>query len=178
MFRRDDWYARLGFGKEIFEPELEERGLPNCPGAFPGICDTAVPKWIGNEILSTASSAPKFVYWVTLNSHIPVPAHVNLPADGICKSRADLQGSNALCSWFRLVRAVHESVQQLALEPTGRPTIFVVVGDHAPPFANPRNRVRFSETRVPFVILVPKALSRASRPVLRRFERSPGGEAN
>ncbi len=175
MFRRDDWYARLGFGKQIFEPQLEERGLPACPGAFPGICDTAIPKWIGKEILSNASGAPKFVYWVTLNSHIPVPAHTNLPADGSCESQADLHSSSALCSWFRLVRAVHGSVQQLALEPESRPTIFVVVGDHAPPFANPRNRVRFSETRVPFVILVPKSLSRASRPVLHRPGRSLRG---
>ncbi len=172
MFRRDDWYPRLGFGKQIFEPQLEERGLPACPGAFPGICDTAIPKWVGKEILSTGSAAPKFVYWVTLNSHIPVPAHANLPPDGICERQPDLQSSSALCSWFRLVRAVHGSVQQLALAPESRPTIFVVVGDHAPPFANPRLRVKFSETRVPFVILIPKTLSRDSRPVLHRPERS------
>ncbi len=122
-----------------------KRGLPEaCPGAFPGICDTAIPKWVGKEILLTGSAAPKFVYWVTLNSHIPVPAHANLPPDGICERQPDLQSSSALCSWFRLVRAVHGSVQQLALAPESRPTIFVVVGDHAPPFANPRLRVKFS----------------------------------
>jgi Sulfatase len=163
MFQRDDWYTSIGFDHKVFEPELEKMGLPQCRGAFPGICDGAVPGWIGTHLLSGDPNTPKFVYWVTLNSHIPVPAEPNLPADGTCASEPALSSSNALCSWFRLILAVHQSVQQLALQPGARPTTFVLVGDHAPPFSNPRLRERFSGTVVPYVILAPKMAPSSGR---------------
>ena len=40
-----------------------------------------------------------------------------------------------------------------------RPTIFIIVGDHAPPFLNASNRDRFSQTVVPYVILSPRNVS-------------------
>jgi phosphoglycerol transferase MdoB-like AlkP superfamily enzyme len=158
MFSRATWYPNLGFDQSWFEPELAREGLPNCRGAFPGICDASIGNWIGRSLLSREQSKPKFIYWVTLNSHIPVPAHPDLPDDGVCAREPMLVNSAPLCSWFRLVRAVHQSVQQAALQETERPTIFIVVGDHAPPFSNPQRRDAFSSTEVPYVMLVPKAI--------------------
>jgi phosphoglycerol transferase MdoB-like AlkP superfamily enzyme len=158
MFSRDRWYPRLGFDQTWFEPELTKNGLPICHGAFPGICDASIGNWIGSSLLSGAQPKPRFIYWVTLNSHIPVPAYPDLPDDGVCVNEPTLANSAPLCSWFRLVRAVHQSVQQAALKETARPTIFILVGDHAPPFSNPQRRGAFSSSVVPYAILMPKAL--------------------
>jgi phosphoglycerol transferase MdoB-like AlkP superfamily enzyme len=155
MFDRSEWYPILGFDRTWFGPDLAKIGLPNCRGAFPGICDASIAAWLGSSFLIEDQGKPKFIYWMTLNSHLPVPSNPDLPDDGVCAAEPELRNSEALCSWFRLVRAVHQSVQQVALGPTARPTVFVLVGDHAPPFADPRLRADFSGTQVPYVILTP-----------------------
>jgi phosphoglycerol transferase MdoB-like AlkP superfamily enzyme len=155
MFYRDAWYPKLGFDESWFGPDLHKLGLPDCPGAFPGTCDTAIAGWISTAFLGERADKPRFIYWVTLNSHLPEPSHPDLPDDGVCATQPALRGSAALCSWFRLVRAVHQSVEQAALAPNARPTVFVLVGDHAPPFSDPDLRAEFSNTEVPFVMLTP-----------------------
>lgn len=156
MFYRDTWYPDLGFDQTWFGPSLGKIGLPSCRGAFPGICDTSIAQWIGVSLLRSEPVRPRFVYWVTLNSHIPVPARPDLPDDGVCGTQPALKESAALCSWFRLVRAVHQSVSQLAVEAHDRPTVFVLVGDHAPPFGDSKLRAQFSSTQVPYVVLTPR----------------------
>jgi Sulfatase len=156
MFSRSNWYPGLGFDRSWFGPELHRMGLPNCPGSFPGICDGAIGGWIGRELLSKEEGKPKFIYWVTLNSHLIEPEHPDLPDDGVCTTQPALTKSAALCSWFRLVRAVHQSVELTALATTARPTVFVIVGDHAPPFGNPQLRADFSSSMVPYEMLTPK----------------------
>lgn len=166
MFQRDSWYRTLGFQQMWFGPDLEKQGLPACPGAFPGACGSAVARWIGTNLLAKKGGPPQFIYWVTLNSHIPVPLHPNLPADQECSRSQALRSSDALCSWFRILHALHGSVADLAVQAVQRPTIFVLVGDHAPPFANPALRVEFSDTVVPYIILTPKSLQAGPSPHL------------
>jgi hypothetical protein len=159
MFYRNSWYRELGFDRSWFGPELHLLGLPDCPGAFPGTCDTAIAKWIGDTLLAEGQDKPRLIYWVTLNSHLPEPAHPDLPDDGVCASEPALRNSTALCSWFRLVQAVHQSVQRTALASAGRPTVFVLVGDHAPQFSDPDLRAEFSSIEVPYVMLTPVEVS-------------------
>lgn len=159
MFYRRTWYRKLGFDRTVFERGLKKSGLPSCRDAFPGICDTSIARWIGSSLFSVDQRKPKFIYWVTLNSHIPVPEHPDLPEDGFCATQPALHQSAPLCSWFRLVRAVHQSVQETALGATARPTVFILVGDHAPPFSNPQLRDQFSSTQVPYIMLIPQEIS-------------------
>ncbi|MFP5229311.1 MAG: sulfatase-like hydrolase/transferase [Acidobacteriota bacterium] len=158
MFQREDWYKNLGFEKTWFARDLAAQGLPECPGAFPGICDPAIADWIGQSLLRSPRVQPRFVYWMTLNSHIPLPLDPELPTDDLCRSRPVLGQSQALCSWFRVVHALHVGVAKLTIQVKQQPTVFVLVGDHAPPFANPALRQYFSDTAVPWIILTPKAL--------------------
>jgi hypothetical protein len=161
MFQRNTWYPKIGFDRSWFKPDLNKLKLPDCGEAFPGTCDAAIAGWIGNSLLSEDTGKPQFIYWVTLNSHLPVPTHPNLAEDGVCSTLPSLRDSVPLCSWFRLVRNVHQSVQEMALRPTARPTVFVLVGDHAPPFADPKLRQIFSATDVPYLTLTPRiAVSR------------------
>lgn len=159
MFGRTEWYKAIGMDQSWFGPDLDRIGLPRCEGAFPGTCDRSAAQWIGSALLSQKTGQPKFIYWVTLNSHLPVPENPELPEDHACATSPELEASTSLCSWFRLVSAVHQSVQQLALAEQARPTVFILVGDHAPPFANSHLRQMFSEEDVPYVILTPTTVS-------------------
>jgi phosphoglycerol transferase MdoB-like AlkP superfamily enzyme len=156
MFDRLIWYRKLGFQELYFQEELEKQGLPNCAGAFLGTCDADVAAWIGRRLEEDASR-PKLIHWMTLNSHLPVPVPSYLRDGAPCTSDIGLEPHTALCSWYQLVENVHRSVAQLAAGPLGRPTIFVIVGDHAPPFGDPDLRARFSQSDVPYVVLVPRS---------------------
>jgi hypothetical protein len=159
MFRRSTWYPELGFERTFFARDMDKLGLPHCAGAFPGICDGAIAGLIEDRLLDRSDTKPRFIYWVTLNSHIPVPARPDLPDDGTCAAQPALRTSMALCSWFRLVQAVQASMSRVAAGANERPTVFLLVGDHAPPFANPELRGQFSGSMVPYVMLTPKAVA-------------------
>jgi len=158
MFQRESWYPRIGFEESWFLPQLRSQGLPECPGPFPGLCDAAVATWIGAKLRSPETS-PQFVYWLTLNSHLPVPVKTGLQQPASCEVSLLLK-DRALCTWFQLIHDVHRSVAQLALDQMAlRPTVFLIVGDHAPPFSSDARRGAFLSHEVPYVVLWPRALS-------------------
>jgi phosphoglycerol transferase MdoB-like AlkP superfamily enzyme len=163
MFDRVDWYGRIGFDETWFRDQLQRQGLPMCPGPFPGTCDAATSVWIGDQ-LEKNSDSPQFIYWVTLNSHLPVPIPNLVKDPPSCSDRSITAENEAICSWYQLVFNVHRSVSELALRATMRPTIFLIVGDHAPPFSSARLRSQFSDRVVPYLLLVPKTDGTAESP--------------
>jgi hypothetical protein len=161
MFNRSTWYQNIGFRERWFYEQFHKQGLPDCQGAFTGTCDDAIAAWIGRR-LDEDSPQPSFVHWMTLNSHIPVPVPAHLANPAPCAAALALDPGSALCSWYQLVANVHRSVVQIATGPLSRPTVFVIVGDHAPPFGDPALHGRFSQTQVPYVILLPRSRHGAS----------------
>ncbi len=155
MFKRSDWYPRAGFEEDVFRDDLEQENLPDCVGAFTGTCDAAIGDWIAHR-LDMAKPKPDFVYWVTLNSHLPVPVPSPLQNGASCAAITSLAGKASLCSWYQLVENVHRSVVKLALSKLARPTVFIIVGDHAPPFGEPDIRRGFSQAVVPYMVLLPR----------------------
>ena len=155
MFSRSTWYDIIGFHEQWFRDRFRQQGLPDCPGPFVGTCDANIAEWIG-RFLEKRTANPNFVYWVTLNSHLPVPVPSALPASAPCSLTPLLSNEPVLCSWYQLVYNVHSSLSKIAMADLGRPTVFVIVGDHAPPWANPNLLSQFSSTEVPYVILLPR----------------------
>ncbi|MFZ0319986.1 MAG: sulfatase-like hydrolase/transferase [Candidatus Sulfotelmatobacter sp.] len=178
MFHRSTWYGSIGFQEEWFRDRFRQDGLPDCVGAFTGTCDAAVAQWIGSR-LGQHDSKPDFVYWVTLNSHLPVPTPAPLPTPQPCSLTPMLSQMPAFCSWYQLVANVHQSVAQTAISKLARPTVFVVVGDHAPGFANVTIRNQFSEDVVPYIVLVPNSPKQNANlhayTLLRQSAVPPGG---
>lgn len=156
MFERNSWYGKVGFRETWFRSQLEAQGLPRCPGPFPGICDAAIADWIGGRLDANAAT-PQFIYWLTLNSHLPIPV-LNLVKNPPSCSGMDGLTDQAVCAWYKLIFNVHRSVSSLAMRETKRPTIFVIVGDHAPPFASERRREEFASAVVPYIVLWPKGM--------------------
>jgi hypothetical protein len=159
MYHRSTWYRSIGFNEQWFRSDFRKQGLPDCPGAFMGTCDAAVAGWIGERLRQRSAASeegPSFIYWVTLNSHLPEPVPSALPNPATCSLTAMLAARPALCSWYQLVANVHDSVARIAMSNLDRPTVFVIVGDHAPPFSSTELRSQFSGSEVPYVILSPR----------------------
>ena len=155
FFDRKDWYPKLGFEDIWFHDRLRAAGLPDCGGPFPGTCDDAVAGWL-SERLRQPGDAPLFVHWVTLNSHLPISPPYSIKSPRPCNVSSITRDDAAVCTWYQLVSVANQSVHDLALGSIGRATIFIVVGDHAPPFDTDVERAQFSATQVPYVILLPK----------------------
>jgi phosphoglycerol transferase MdoB-like AlkP superfamily enzyme len=172
MFNRLVWYRTIGFQEVWFQEEFEKHGLPNCAGAFPGTCDADIAAWIGRR-LEEDTSRPKFIHWMTLNSHLPVPVPTDLRDAAPCTADIGLEPHTALCSWYQLIENVHRSVAHLATGSLGRPTVFVIVGDHAPPFGDPSLRDRFSQSDVPYVVLVPRDAQNPSKSLFAHNATNP-----
>jgi hypothetical protein len=166
MFKRLNWWSTVGFQEQWFRDRFRQEGLPDCAGAFTGTCDSSVAQWIGQR-LAKSEPNPDFVYWVTLNSHLPVPIPPPLRSPAACALSPDLVRQPAFCSWYQLVSNVHQSVAQTVLAGLARPTIFVIVGDHAPGFANLDIRSQFSSEVVPYIVLTPRT-SAQSPSIARR----------
>jgi hypothetical protein len=154
MFNRSSWYRTVGFQQEWFRTQFKQAGLPDCAGAFTGTCDAAVAEWIGRRLAKTEGT-PEFLYWVTLNSHLPVPTPPPLPTPASCSISPALLRRSALCSWYQLIANVHDSMSRVAVSELARPTIFIIVGDHAPGFSDQTIRAQFSYKVVPYVLLIP-----------------------
>lgn len=172
MYVRSVWYPTIGFKEQWFHEQLQQQGLPDCNGLFVGTCDADIAAWIGRR-LDADSSRPKFIHWMTLNSHLPVPVPVSLPNAEPCSAAEGLEPDSQLCSWYQLIANVHRSVAQMALDPLGRPTVFVIVGDHAPPFGDPSLRGRFSQSDVPYVVLVPRSAHNPPKSLFAHNAASP-----
>jgi hypothetical protein len=159
LFSRSNWYVNIGFREQWFRNQFRQEGLPDCMGAFTGTCDAAIAGWIGQR-LEKGDENPDFLYWVTLSSHLPVPIPSALQGGASCSLTPLLSQQPTLCSWYQLVANVHDSVSRLSMAKLARPTVLVIVRDHAPPFANPTLRSQFSSTVVPYVVLVPRQKAR------------------
>lgn len=162
MFNRKLWYHTIGFQESWFYGRFKDTGLRECIGAFVGICDGDIAAWIGHRLDNDASQ-PYFIHWMTLNSHLPTPVPPPISNAVPCDPSLSIEPGTPACSWYQLVENVHRSVAQVATGALARPTVFVIVGDHAPPFGESKIRARFSQTDVPYVILVPRSLGASSK---------------
>ena len=154
VFNRQAWYNTIGFQEMWFHDRFRQQGLPDCLGMFIGTCDAAIANWIGNR-LDSDDGAPNFVHWTTLNSHLPVLTPSPISDGPPCDLSPLLASQESLCSWFQLVGNVHRSVSRVAMSRLTRPTVFVIVGDHAPPFGD-QLRSQFLKSEVPYVLLLPR----------------------
>jgi hypothetical protein len=158
LFDRVHWYSSMGFQEQWFRNQFRAEGLPDCAEFFYGTCDAAIADWIGRR-LATQQKQPEFLYWVTLNTHLSLPVPSPIDGDRPCAFSPQFTNDSQVCSWFHLEANVHRAIARMALGPQTRPTVFVVEGDHAPPFGNPSQRALFSGQNVPYLILLPRSSS-------------------
>jgi phosphoglycerol transferase MdoB-like AlkP superfamily enzyme len=155
MFHREDWYPLVGFKQTAFLADME--GEPMCNGAFYGACDAAIAARLDRRLAAqhAAHGPPRFLYWMTLNGHLPVDAA------GAPHHECPVTQDQEVCAQMADNTEVLTAVKSLAMDPAIGSTVIVIVGDHAPPYLTVENRDLFEQSEVPFVLLEPRSVPTA-----------------
>jgi phosphoglycerol transferase MdoB-like AlkP superfamily enzyme len=157
FYNRYRWYPMLGFEKSLFAQDLRGMGLgKKCGASFEGICDTEIAELIHQELLKKPQEQRKFLYWMTLNSHLPLDEQSSVGSAFDCSRNPGTEKNQAICLHSRMVHLVLENIAKIALDPALPPTQFIVVGDHSAPFLANTERSFYSQEVVPAIILEPR----------------------
>ena len=164
FYDRYEQYPLLGFEEMQFAEDLERLpGIRMCGSTFRGVCDEDASQIVSQEIREAPRGERRFVYWMTLTSHLPVDAASAAGSSLDCRQSAEAQRFADVCALMRLQRMVASEIAAIATDPLLPPTRFVLVGDHTPPFFSREKRSLFVPDEVPFVELIPKQ-SQPQRP--------------
>jgi hypothetical protein len=155
FFNRTSWYPNIGFAEMRFWPELRDGGAERCPGVFSGACDRDVPRQIGAAL--KAARQPQFLYWLTVNSHLPVLRSKRLQTETCDRFDPTLDRESPMTC--RLLQLFDQTGRALAREIVAADfpaADILIVGDHIPPFFDRHHRSQFEPDRVPWILLRPR----------------------
>ncbi|WP_162558855.1 sulfatase-like hydrolase/transferase [Sphingorhabdus sp. EL138] len=155
FFKRAEWYPNIGFQTREFWPELQERGAEWCGGVFAGACDRQIPSMLAENL--KRAKQPTFLYWLTLNAHLPVPTGLNLNADDCQRVSAELASDfPMICRQFAIFDDIDKALVQEITASDFPDADILIVGDHMPPYFDRHNRSQFDPERVPWLYLKAK----------------------
>ncbi|MEO0439454.1 MAG: sulfatase-like hydrolase/transferase [Pseudomonadota bacterium] len=158
FFKRDEWYPHIGFESQEFWPELEKRGAEWCGGVFAGACDRQVPAMLAENL--KRAEKPTFLYWLTLNAHLPVPTGANLNADDCARVSKELASEfPMICRQFAIFDDIDRALITEITASDFPEADILLVGDHMPPYFDRHNRSQFDPERVPWLYLKAKPRS-------------------
>lgn len=171
LFDRDRWYPLIGFDVSTFRDDLSGRGVSHCNGVFAGSCDREIPALIAQQI--KAAEAPQLIYFLTLNTHLPIMSDASLRTTECTLGGAAWANENPqLCRLFLLHSQLADEIDRMAMDPDMPPTDILIAGDHFPPFFDRTDRSRFAADVVPWVFLQ----HRASQAMTAAAEENDGGK--
>lgn len=173
FFDRATWYPNIGFQKQQFAEDLLARGTLECGGVFPGACDRDVPALIAQDL--KAADKPQFLYWLTVNSHLPVPPGMNLEVDN-CETHSAVLAADfpMICRQFALWNQMDDAIIKEITASDFPEADILIVGDHMPPYYDRHHRSQFAPDKVPYLLL--KWKGGAAEPVATEsFVEAEGG---
>jgi hypothetical protein len=156
FFNRDDWYPHLGFSKSYFKDDLDKI-LPQkraCGTLLLGSCDDDIPALIRKLLIDPKNKKPKFIYWLTLNSHYPYGE----PEGGVslnCQAAPLSKQFEDVCNLSATIHKSINEIAKIAVDPALPSTRFILVGDHSPPFVMRSKQELYNKTHVPYIDLTP-----------------------
>ena len=152
FFDREKWYPGIGFDNSEFSDDLRAKGAGECGGVFPGACDRDIPSQLAAQLKST--DEPQLVYWLTVNSHLPVPVASNLRVEDCARFSSELNEQlPMICRQFYLWDQIEKAMVAEIAKSDFPPTDFLIVGDHMPPYYDWRHRSEWAPDRVPYLYL-------------------------
>jgi hypothetical protein len=152
FFDRYRWYPLVGFQHSVFGDELLKSGAHFCPNVFAGACDKDVSPLIAKQ-LATARK-PQFVYWLTLNSHLPIVENRELGTENCARLGGQMdEDFPMVCRLFAVWENTADALVRTIDRPDFPPTHILIVGDHMPPLTHQRSRLLFEPDRVPWILL-------------------------
>jgi len=147
MFDRRRWWPVIGLQEMYFAEQLAPQFTNRCGAAFKGMCDVDVVR----AAASRAAEERTFAYALTLNSHLPLePTPISDDLALLCSTEHMTDDACALFAHYAVaLRAI-----AFSLSGTSRIHTVMVVGDHAPPFADLPSREQFVRDKVPYYVLI------------------------
>ena len=129
FFDRTQWYPNIGF-RDALRPSsrMPARERPGSRGA----CDRGdIPRQIGAALREARE--PRFLYWLTVNSHLPVLRNDRLQTENCAAFDATLDRDYPMvCRLLQLFDQTARAGREIC---AGFPdTDILIVGDHLPPF--------------------------------------------
>jgi Sulfatase len=156
MFERSSWWPQVGFNKEVFGRQILKQTRRECGSVFRGACDADMDPVIAKAAQELApADHPRFIYWLTLNTHIPVAPGFS-GTDFHCARRGGPYHQVTVCRMAELWHDLFGSISRLALDPRVGPADILVVGDHSPPLWSKRGRAMFAPGKVAWYRLSPR----------------------
>ena len=152
FFERSNWYPNIGFNKQMFWEELQEQKISGCGGVFAGACDEEIPDLLGEKLRQ--AEQPTFLYWLTVNTHLPVPTGM-LNEDVECSrySKSLAEEFPMICRQLQLTDAVDRNIVKQITASDFPDTDILIVGDHMPPYFDLNYRSQFDPEKVPWIYL-------------------------
>lgn len=135
MYDRYIWYPRLGFDKIFFR---ESQNWKTRCYSFPGICDSEFL----NNIAEEFKEDNKFVYWLTLNTHINYDLR-DLEKDSFDCNKYNININSQSCRNFKLQKQFFENLEILLRHPSMRGVEVYITGDHSPPIYNLGEKIKY-----------------------------------
>ena len=138
----------------------------HCGLTFSGLCDADVAQRV-RTYLDTPGGKPRFAYWLTLNTHMPIPRGAATP-----RLSCDMHSPFAdrmVCDMTEMWMDVMDDIADIAADPNLPPTDIVIVGDHTPPLWSRSGRNAFMTGKVAWYALK----ARESRQVARGSRGQP-----
>lgn len=158
FFKRAEWYPNIGFETQEFWSDLQKKGAEWCGGVFAGACDRQIPKLLAENLKQ--AEKPTFLYWLTLNAHLPVPTGLNLNVDDCSKVSPELAKEYPMiCRQFAIFDDIDKALVQEITASDFPEADILLVGDHMPPYFDRHNRSQFDPERVPWLYLKAKGQS-------------------
>ena len=155
FFDRQEWYPNIGFERMLFGEQMLEELHDTCGGVFRGLCDDNVGETVLPRLMAQ-DKQKQFVYWLTLNTHVPVRPGEGTPRLGCADAATDPFGHGDVCAMTELWLDVFDRVVALALADPKRPMDILLMGDHAPPLWSRKGRALFRPGEVTWIRLAPR----------------------
>lgn len=130
LYERHYWYPLAGFDYRYFIDDLPEGG--QCKFAH-GRCDVLLVDRVKEILLASDKS---FVYWLTLNSHIPYDDKILI--DGFDCQAVGLVDQTWSCNNYKLHYQFFVALGEIIKDPRLKGLEVYVVGDHPAPVVNLR----------------------------------------
>ena len=158
FFKRETWYPKIGFQDQEFWSEFQQRGVEWCGGVFAGACDRQIPALLAENLKK--AEKPTFLYWLTLNAHLPVPPGMNLNVDDCARiSPALARDFPMICRQFAIFDDIDAALVREITAADFPEADILIVGDHMPPYFDRHHRSQFDPERVPWLYLKAKGNS-------------------
>lgn len=158
MFSRGKLYPELGFSRSIFLDQIqrEQPDIPLQGILFRGAPDRDVAQLVARELRTTTTTNPKFVYWLTLSSHMPVDDVYAKELPFAACAATDQNLPMPIQAHERILATVVDSIHMMASDPQISNCDIVIVGDHPPPFSDQVSKGHYVTARVPYLLLLRK----------------------